>query len=1018
MKPMLFGHDSVRTHGPSPSRPSCLRAALHLASAWLALAVTLPTFAQHTETGTVRGRVLNLGNNRYLNNAQVMVEGTNIQTRTNQYGEFLLGGVPAGEVQIRVVYTGLDTATQTVNVPAGQTITVDFNLTSRERYGESETVVLDEFVVQSSREFEGASLATNEQRYSPNIKVVMAADAFGDVTEGNAGEFLKYLPGITVDYVAADVRTVSVRGFAAQFTNVYLDGMRTTSAVSGNTARVFEFEQVSINNASRVEVVKVPTPDLPADALGGSVNLISKNAFERPTAEFNYRAYINFNSEDTKLFSGTPGPRPDNSHKVKPGFDFDLSVPLSENFGIVVTGLHSNQFNEQHRWQTTWNFAQAGATPENPYLQQWQLQDGPKNSHRSSVSVKGDWRIDDRQSLTVMVQDSYYKSFFGNRNVNFNMGTNPAPTPATGTPLMWGPDFVQSATGRGSVTMGSSHRDKLGNTVAGLAKYTFNTADWTVDAGIHAAKSKTWYRELGRGHFSSVNLNMQGESVVRADNIGFTTLDLTVLDANGAELNPFDLDSYRINTLRDGPVDGRATMVGGFVDVERHFDNLAFPLSMKVGVASRKEEKNNRRYRNDYTFVGADGVANTADDAAAPFLDEVYSGTDPHWGYPGIEWADAYKLGALFESNPEYFQADPEAAQEFLAQNSELVSERVSAAYIQGTARFLDNKLNVVTGVRYEHTKDEGDGPLNLPTGEVVERGFHASESYDDFYPSIHLTYDFSNRLVGRFAYARTLGRPDYSNIVPTITIEDDDEAPGMGTIEVSNTGLEPWQGNNFDAALEYYFGSGGLVSIGGFHKDLSDFWATVQETLTPELAQDLNIDPQYVGYIVETTINGGDAQITGVEFNYYQNLGFLGGIGDRFSIGANATLLDLKGDNQSDFQGFIDETGNFSIGYNDRRWGGRITWNYRGRQRNSAQTGGQYGSTTGFFEYYAPRTFVDVNLSYTFSKRLTLFFNARNIFNKHQELQRYNDVTPTYARHYRVEEFGVQCTLGIKGTW
>ena len=45
--------------------------------------------------------------------------------------------------------------------------------------------------------------------------------------------------------------------------------------------RVFEFEQVSINNTSRTEIVKVPTPDLPSDSLGGSVNLVSKNAFER-----------------------------------------------------------------------------------------------------------------------------------------------------------------------------------------------------------------------------------------------------------------------------------------------------------------------------------------------------------------------------------------------------------------------------------------------------------------------------------------------------------------------------------------------------------------------------------------------------------------------------------------------------------------------------------------------------------------------------------------------------------------
>ncbi len=947
MNSMLSGLRSVGTSGTPLSLRCPLRTVLRpLVGALLVLAVALPpASAQNATTGTLRGRVLNLGTNRYLNNAQVSVEGTNLQTHTDEYGQYVLGGVPAGEVTVHVVYTGLDTATQTATVAPGSTTSLDFKVTNKQRYGDKDTVVLDPFVVQSAREFEGASLATNEQRYSPNIKVVMAADAFGDVTEGNAGEFLKYLPGITVDYVAADVRTVSVRGFSSQFTNVYLDGMRTTSAVSGNTSRVFEFEQVSINNASRVEVNKVPTPDLPADALGGSVNLISKNAFERPGAEFNYRFYLNANSEDTGLLKKTPGPRPSKRSKVLPGFDFDYSVPLSDKFGLVVTGLNSNQFNEQHRWQNVWNFNQAGATPTNPYVQQWQLQDGPKESHRTSFSIKGDWKIDDQQSLSVMVQNNYYKSFFGNRNVNFNMGTSATPSSSSGDPLTWGPDFTQSATGRGSVTMGSSHRDKLGDTVAGLTKYHFSNADWTVDAGLNAAVSKSWYRALGRGHFSAVNLNMQGESVVRADNIDFPHFDLTVMDSSGNQLDPFVLDNYRVNTLRDDPVNGRATMVGAFVDAERTIDGLSFPLALKVGVATRKEEKDNRRYRNDYTYLGGDGTANTPDDTAAPFIDEVYSGTNPHWGYPGIEWADPYKLASWFDQHPEQFRLNATGAETYRIQNSQLINERVSAAYVQATARLLENKLNVVTGLRYESTRDKGAGPLSNADG-LFERAYQASKSYGDVYPSVHVSYNFTDKLVGRFAYARTIGRPDYANIVPSVTINDSTSIPGEGTISVSNTALEPWQGDNFDVSLEYYYGTGGVVSGGAFLKDLTNFWSTSTRTLTPAELADFGLDDSYANYLVTSTYNGGDARISGFEFNFYQNLRAWGDFWRRFSVSANGTHLDLNGEHAADFRGFIEDTGNFSVAYNGAPWGARITWNYRGRQRipnGLNTTGSQY---------------------------------------------------------------------------
>src|SRR5690606_29460040 len=106
------------------------------------------------------------------------------------------------------------------------------------------------FTVATRRETNTAAIATNEQRFALNIKTVIETDAFGDVAEGNVGEFLKFLPGVTVDYVAADVRTVSVRGFGAAYSSVSVDGFRMASASSGASARAFEFEQVSINNAA------------------------------------------------------------------------------------------------------------------------------------------------------------------------------------------------------------------------------------------------------------------------------------------------------------------------------------------------------------------------------------------------------------------------------------------------------------------------------------------------------------------------------------------------------------------------------------------------------------------------------------------------------------------------------------------------------------------------------------------------------------------------------------------------
>jgi TonB-dependent receptor len=1041
----------------------------------IGLVMPLVVTAQSGAGGSISGRVQNAGNGKYLNNARITIEGTNREAFTNDFGEFRLNDVPAGDVKVRAFYTGLDSEVATVAVTGGQAAELNFNLSSKERYGEEKPLTLDTFKVTTNREFEGRAIATNEQRFAPNIKNVIAADAFGDVTEGNPGEFLKYLPGITVNYVAADVRTVNIRGFADTFTNVSIDGMRVTSASSGNSNRVFEFEQVSLNNVARVEVSKVPTPDTPADALGGNVNMISKNAFERKGTEFNYRAYLSFNNEDTKLFSKTPGPGNKNTYKVLPGFDFDLAIPFNKKFGIVITGLSSNQFNEQHRWQPTWNYAQAGATVANPYLQSFQLQDGPKNSFRDSLSAKADWKITDAQVLSLMVQENYYASFFGNRNLNFNIGTNSVPTPATGAPLTWGPDFVNSATGRASVTQSGSFRNKYGNTFATALTYHLNGRALDIDAGVHTAFSKSWYRDLANGQFSAFSTAMQGVSQVQVSKISFPYFNWVANSAAGAAIDYNKLDNYRITTTRSQPVDGKAWMTGAFVDAKHDFNGLSIPFAVKVGGATREESKDNRRYQTDYTYLGADGVANTADDNAAPFLDGPYSTQDPYWGQKPIQWGSPYLLADQFKAHPEYFRdgtgtaATGVQSETFRISNSQQITERVAAAYAQIEGKLFNNRLNFVAGVRYEKTSDKGKGPLIDPAaaflrnangsfvdGDLttpgiqrvrkpeagaagslaslhltnIERAFHASRSYDGYYPSIHLTYNLSDNLLARLSYAKTIGRPDYSNIIPGATINENADPSLPGTIAANNPGLEPWTADNFDLSLEYYFKRGGIVSVGAFTKTLAKFWASTTTTLTADQADLYGLDASYAGWQVTTLQNAGEAKIEGLEVNFQRSLDFLPSVGRYFSVSTNATTLQLSGPNGKDLNGFISKTANFSLSWNKAPVSAQVTWNYRGRQRGQngvtqgLQTGAQYGSTVAiatannFNEYFASRYYIDVNLQYTLSKRLRFFLNARNVTNSPQTLERYNDSSPDYARGFRSEEFGIQIAAGIKGTF
>src|SRR5215207_9557888 len=218
--------------------------------------------AQTPATGIVEGRVLNLTSGAYLNNARVTVHGTKLETFTNETGDYRLTNVPPGEVQLVALFTGLQPQTATVTVTTAQVAKHDFNLTradSVEDTKDGRVVKLSEFVVATNREMNASDIAANEQRFAPNIKNVVDADAFGDAGEGNLGEFIKFVPGVTVNYSSFDARTISIRGMPSSTTPVMVDGNRMASAASSGVTREVEVGGLSMNNISRVEVSKTPT---------------------------------------------------------------------------------------------------------------------------------------------------------------------------------------------------------------------------------------------------------------------------------------------------------------------------------------------------------------------------------------------------------------------------------------------------------------------------------------------------------------------------------------------------------------------------------------------------------------------------------------------------------------------------------------------------------------------------------------------------------------------------------------
>ena len=280
-----------------------------------------------------------------------------------------------------------------------------------------------------------------------------------------------------------------------------------TSNVTGNS-RFFDFSQMSINNLARIEITKVPTPANPADSLAGSINMVSKSAFERQGASLNYNVDLTANSERLALHR-TAYLNDEKIFKIRPGVMFDYTLPVNKNFGLAITGGARSKYVENQERRTTYNatLAGSGATFARPYLQIYDATNILSIFTRYSAGVKADWRVHANAVLSLGIQGTY--SVYGQLPTKFitNLGTNATPTPAQGTGLTFGDDFASGPTGRGSVTLASGasiqiNKNNLGNNL----NYRFDDGNWRIMTGINRSTAKLWLRDTHSGNFRQLGV--------------------------------------------------------------------------------------------------------------------------------------------------------------------------------------------------------------------------------------------------------------------------------------------------------------------------------------------------------------------------------------------------------------------------------------------------------------------------------------------------------------------------------
>ena len=189
--------------------------------------------------GAVQGSVSNAVSGSPLGRAKVAIRGTAQETLTDDDGRFYLRGAPAKVIELEVSYLGFVSQTSRVTVPSGGQVAQDFQLSreSTDRRGaEDRTIVLEKFQVVAEQTMSGQAVAMNEQRHAANIKNVVSFDELGDRGQENIGDYVRFLPGVSILDDGENPGRIALGGFPAEMSNIQIDGMDVPATGIGATS--------------------------------------------------------------------------------------------------------------------------------------------------------------------------------------------------------------------------------------------------------------------------------------------------------------------------------------------------------------------------------------------------------------------------------------------------------------------------------------------------------------------------------------------------------------------------------------------------------------------------------------------------------------------------------------------------------------------------------------------------------------------------------------------------------------
>lgn len=918
------------------------------------------TFAEEkvnvVKQGTIRGRIID-ASKQTLPGASIYIENLRTGVTSDVNGYYTFSNLNPGTYTIKISYVGYSPVEMKITIPAGKTLEKDVVL--------NEGLELQEVVVVGGA-FQGQRRAINSQKNSLGITNVVSADQVGKFPDSNIGDALKRISGINVQYDQGEARFGQVRGTSADLSSVTINGNRIPSA-EGDTRNV-QLDLIPADMIQTIEVNKVVTPDMDGDAIGGSINLVTKNSPYKRTITATAGSGYNWISEKAQLNLGfTYGDR---------FFNDKLGIMLSASYQNAPSGSDDVEF--------VWDTDSKGTI----CLTDYQIRQYYVTRERQSYSAALDWDINANHKL-------FFKGIFNNRNdwenryrltlKDLNKDVNKKKEGAVADNKA----SVRLQTKAGSPNNRNARLERqrtMDFTLGGEHLFGKLSMDWNASYA-RASEERPNERYLGY-ELKKQNFDIDLSDIRRP--YASAEAGSTLILNNNFSLQ--ELTEQQEDTVEKDlkfSMNFKLPLVKGFYSNQLRFG---------AKVVDKSKDKDLEFY--DYEPVdekafNSNSFSNTNE--------QNRNGYMPGEKYKAGTFISKEYVGGLDLNNSSLFNKTEnleELAGEYKAR------ETVTAGYLRFDQNF-GKKLSAMVGLRLENThlkyngrkltlNDDGDPESLTVTPDV-------KDSYLNILPSVLLKYNVNEDFKIRGSFTETLSRPKYSALIPNVNVNNKDSELTLGNPE-----LKPTTSFNFDLSADYYFKSVGLVSIGIYYKDINDFIVTqtVRGYEYEGNSYDKFMQPR----------NAGDANLLGVEVGYQRDFGFIaptlkcvGFYGTYTYTHSKVNNFNFTGrENEKDLKlpGSPEHTANASLYFEKGGLNVRLSYNF------ASDFIDEMGESAFYDRYYDKVNYMDVNASYTFGKKLrtTFYAEANNLLN--QPLRYYQGIS---ERTMQSEHYGVKVNAGVK---